>query len=240
MSPRFVPAVYRIIRGATLLVVIFGIVGYLNSPTAGRQTSVLSYSHSELVDRVSQRLISQPEVVRYNSLFSFNVLFAPEKTTAFIIPTGQIFITSGLLDGLETEDQLAAVLAHEMAHFILDHFQDKHEDQMLSVDVKDDFNLEKENNSQKLIRQNILYEIEADFWGMCLLQQAGYHPEGFIELIEILAEEVESSTLQSSTSKTHPKHEYRIWQIEKNLNYMEHCFSQDAHDFIFQPVYSAP
>ena len=35
---------------------------------------------------------------------------------AFACPGGVVFVTKGLLDSLETEDELAAVLAHEIAH----------------------------------------------------------------------------------------------------------------------------
>ena len=39
-----------------------------------------------------------------------------DEINAFAVPTGYVFVTRGLLDSLETEDELAAILAHEIAH----------------------------------------------------------------------------------------------------------------------------
>ena len=39
-----------------------------------------------------------------------------DDVNAFAVPTGYIFVTSGLLAALETEEELAAILAHEIAH----------------------------------------------------------------------------------------------------------------------------
>lgn len=49
--------------------------------------------------------------------FQFTVtIFADDTPNAFIIPGGHIFISSALFDAVESENGLAMVLAHEMAH----------------------------------------------------------------------------------------------------------------------------
>jgi Zn-dependent protease with chaperone function len=40
---------------------------------------------------------------------------------AFIFPNGTMFVTTGLLSTINSEDELIGVLAHEIAHFVLDH-----------------------------------------------------------------------------------------------------------------------
>lgn len=40
---------------------------------------------------------------------------------AFSLPNGYILISTGLLSQIQSEDELVAVLAHEIAHFVLDH-----------------------------------------------------------------------------------------------------------------------
>lgn len=43
-------------------------------------------------------------------------------TTAYLIlQTGDIFMFRGMMDILENDDQVAAVLAHEISHAVLDH-----------------------------------------------------------------------------------------------------------------------
>jgi hypothetical protein len=50
------------------------------------------------------------------------ILFdAPDKINAFAAPGGFVFITTGLMNFLENEDELAFVLAHEIAHIEMDH-----------------------------------------------------------------------------------------------------------------------
>ena len=49
------------------------------------------------------------------------LLNAPDVINAFAAPGGFIFITTGMLDFLKNEDELAFVLAHEVAHIELDH-----------------------------------------------------------------------------------------------------------------------
>jgi len=47
--------------------------------------------------------------------YRFQVVDADE-INAFAIPTGHIFVTRGLLESLESDDELTAILAHEIAH----------------------------------------------------------------------------------------------------------------------------
>ena len=56
---------------------------------------------------------------RQNSL---NIVFLQDPSTnAFTYPNGTIVLNTGLLAALHTEDELVAVLAHEIAHYVLDH-----------------------------------------------------------------------------------------------------------------------
>ncbi|XP_063437404.1 metalloendopeptidase OMA1, mitochondrial-like [Mytilus trossulus] len=45
----------------------------------------------------------------------------PDNVNAFVLPTGDVFVYTGLIKFVETEDELAIVLGHEMAHAILKH-----------------------------------------------------------------------------------------------------------------------
>jgi predicted Zn-dependent protease len=80
-------------------------------------------------------LIKDPFVVGYvnkigNNILSnlptqpFNYKFYVVKQhvyNAFATPAGHIFINSGLLEGLENEEELAGILAHEIAHVVSRH-----------------------------------------------------------------------------------------------------------------------
>jgi len=53
--------------------------------------------------------------------YHFIVLDEPERVNAYAVPGGFIFITTGLIAKAANEDELAAVLAHEVSHLVLDH-----------------------------------------------------------------------------------------------------------------------
>lgn len=62
---------------------------------------------------------------RTRKKFSYEVIVVPwDAPNAMALPGGLIFVTDGLLDTLDNEAQLAAVLAHEVAHIELSHCVD--------------------------------------------------------------------------------------------------------------------
>ena len=57
---------------------------------------------------------------RSNLIYRFTVLDSPE-VNAFALPGGYIFINRGLMAYLSTEEELAAVLGHEIGHVTARH-----------------------------------------------------------------------------------------------------------------------
>lgn len=73
------------------------------------------------VERVGHGLVETNDGVRRPFLdYRFGILDTAE-VNAFACPGGLILITRGLLDSTHGEDELAAVLAHEIAHVTLRH-----------------------------------------------------------------------------------------------------------------------
>jgi len=86
------------------------------------------------VDGIGQKLvITIPENHPRNFPFSFRVLNS-KTVNAFATPGGYVYVTRGLLSILDNEDELAAVLAHQMAHVTLSHF-DKRLGALLTLNV---------------------------------------------------------------------------------------------------------
>jgi hypothetical protein len=72
------------------------------------------------INRIGQRLVPQGS----ERLFAFKV--TPEPTPlAETLSTGTIYVSTGLISLLDSEAQLAYVLAHEMAHVQLDHWKER-------------------------------------------------------------------------------------------------------------------
>eukprot|EP00873_Tetraselmis_striata_P016998 jgi/Tetstr1/437262/TSEL_025992.t1 len=56
--------------------------------------------------------------------WEFSVIKSPQ-INAFVVPGGKVVVFSGLLDALAREDELAFVLAHEIAHVVARHADEK-------------------------------------------------------------------------------------------------------------------
>ncbi len=96
---------------------------------------------SEFMKFIVQRyeLINDPAIVRYINQIGNKILatmppqpftyhfyvIKEEAYNAFAIPAGHIFINSGLLAVMESEDELAGILAHEIAHIVSRHISQR-------------------------------------------------------------------------------------------------------------------
>ena len=73
------------------------------------------------VQKIGQQIVLKSEAHKGPWHFRYHLLADPKTINAFALPGGQIFITLGLLNKLQTEAQLAGVLAHETGHVIQRH-----------------------------------------------------------------------------------------------------------------------
>ena len=69
----------------------------------------------ETINLTGRRVLDHWPVPLKGYRYRFQVVDADE-INAFAVPTGYIFITRGLLESLETNEELEAILAHEIAH----------------------------------------------------------------------------------------------------------------------------
>lgn len=74
----------------------------------------------DYVRKVGDRLAGTPECRSAGFPFTFTVL-EDKSVNAFALPGGPMFILSGLVQTVDNEAQLAAVMSHEMAHVVLRH-----------------------------------------------------------------------------------------------------------------------
>ncbi|MGW8325996.1 MAG: M48 family metalloprotease, partial [Desulfobacterales bacterium] len=74
------------------------------------------------VNDVGQRIVS----VLPPQPFSYHFYVIKEDTyNAFATPAGHIFIYSGLLDAMDSEEELACILGHEISHVVCRHISQK-------------------------------------------------------------------------------------------------------------------
>ena len=67
----------------------------------------------ERLRRIGERLVKVSDRKDYEYHF---YLIAEDEMNAFTTPGGNIYVHTGLLDKLKSDDQVASVLAHEIGH----------------------------------------------------------------------------------------------------------------------------
>ena len=146
------------------------------------------------VQRVGNKVAAQSGV---NLPYEFVVL-NNSVPNAWALPGGKIAINRGLLTEMESEAELAAVLGHEAVHAAARHSAKQQSRAMLmQVGVLGTAIVASDNDYGNLIAggANLLAqmglarygrsaELESDRYGMEYMSQAGYDPQGAVELQE--------------------------------------------------------
>jgi predicted Zn-dependent protease len=177
------------------------------------------------VDKIGGKLVASTEAGKSPYKFDFHLLADMQTVNAFALPGGQIFITMALFKRLTTEDQLAAVLGHEMGHVINRHGAEHIAKQELTQGLIQATDIA--SGSPGMIQRfvgsmiNMKYgrddELESDRYGVKYLIQAGYKPEAMIELMQIL-EDASGGGSRPDFASTHPNPQNRIGEIKKIIS----------------------
>jgi predicted Zn-dependent protease len=117
-----------------------------------------------------------------------------DEINAFACPGGFIYIYTGLLNVLDNEAQLAAVLAHEVSHVVARHSVKKLQNiygyailaEIALGDKTEGTAGDIVNVAAMLILQGYSRdnEFEADRYGILYMKNAGYNPKGMIQVFE--------------------------------------------------------
>ncbi len=139
------------------------------------------------------------------SPFQFKFFLIKDDTfNAFSIPGGYIFINSGIFDSIDSEEELAAIMAHEIAHNICRHIARRIEDiKKMQITITatilaavllgggkagEAVGLTSSALAEtKLLAYSRADEEEADRTGFQILTKAGYNPWGMVRVMEKLS-----------------------------------------------------
>ena len=147
---------------------------------------------------------------------------------AFSIPGGYIYVTYDLFDYIQSDDELAGILAHEIAHVIHNHALKQTRDNtkftlltilaVLLTREPDVGILGKLTTITLLNQYSREYEEEADLTAIDLLIKTGYNPVGFLTFLERLyTREMFKPEVNLGIFQTHPETENRINYVKDKL-----------------------
>lgn len=175
------------------------------------------------VQEISRRLIAQTGYFRPDALqWDWQVNVIQEKTVnAWCMPGGKIAVYSGIIDSLKlTDDELAAVIGHEIAHALREHSREQASTsaaQSLGVSVISraaglgDVGSTVINTAAKYaltLPFSRGHESEADLIGLELMARAGYNPQAAVNVWQKMSAASQGSVPQFMS--THPSHATRI------------------------------
>ena len=138
-----------------------------------------------LIRDTVDKLVSASE--RPDQRYRLTVLNSP-AINAFALPSGDLYVTRGLITLANDSSEIASVLSHEMAHVIAQHAtirEDRARQVALVNRVFDNFGSDPESSAMALAKSKITLasfsrsqEFEADGIGVGIAARAGFDPYG--------------------------------------------------------------
>lgn len=154
-----------------------------------------------LLKEIADRLV--PATERPNERYRVTLLNSP-AVNAFALPTGRLYVTRGLLALANDTSEIAAVLAHEIAHVTLRHAAERSElelrSALVSRVVSDVLNdpvagaMVRDVARVDIARFSRAQELEADQISVKTLARSGYDPYGAARFLTSLNRQLELRT----------------------------------------------
>jgi predicted Zn-dependent protease len=233
--------VFRLFPGIALLLVV---AGCYSVPVTGRSAmnlvddkevakmSIAAFdelkSHNpishdqrriEQLNRVGERLSHVVFWDMPDADWEFVVFDVPQQINAFAMAGGKVGVFSGLYRIVDTDDELASVLAHEIAHVTA-----KHVSERLSRQMALDSTVGVVTNAlgaYGLAGPSLAFdrakEKEADYIGLIYMARAGYDPEASIRVLQRLEDASAGQPAVSALESTHPSNPERIQQLTDEM-----------------------
>jgi predicted Zn-dependent protease len=164
-------------------------------------------------------------------VWEFNVLQGKE-INAFCLPGGKVAFWEGIMPLCNTDDAIAVVMGHEVAHALAHHGAERMS-QGMGANIIGEILSVGLGNKDPAVRENVLkayglgaqvgvmlpfsrsHESEADKIGLILMAKAGYDPHAGIDFWQRMAKA--GGQKPPEFLSTHPSDEHRVEQIKKWL-----------------------
>ncbi|MBQ7691553.1 MAG: M48 family metallopeptidase [Muribaculaceae bacterium] len=206
-------------------------------------------TQSAQVTRVGQRIAAATEAYLkaaglqneiQNFAWEFN-LVKSDELNAWCMPGGKIVVYEGLMKIISSDDELAVVLGHEVAHAVAKHANERMSQQVaaqMGANVLGAVVSGQSYQTQAMAQQiyglgaqygvmqpfSRKHESEADEMGLVLMTIAGYNPDVAITFWQKMSAASSNSTPEFLSS--HPSHETRIADIQKKLPGIKQKYGQ--------------
>lgn len=164
-------------------------------------------------------------------------VFANTEPNAFALPGGKVGVNTGIFTVARNQDQLAAVLAHEIGHVVERHHDERITRQMGASGILQvlgaaagDYGSAVTQGGGLLAQTGFLLpgsraqESEADVVGQRLMAEAGFNPEQAVNLWQNMI--AASGGRQPEWLSTHPDPQSRIQELRGRANTLMPTYQQ--------------
>ncbi len=196
--------------------------------------------HTAMVKRVAGRLAEVSDIELPKTEWEFAV-FENDAINAFALPGGKVGVYTGLIELVDSDDELAAVIGHEIAHVAFRH-GNKRMSQNLGIALGgvllDSSMRNKDRSDRRMARvgygvgSQLLValpygrkqETEADERGLMYAALAGYDPRASVTFWQKMKKE--SKVRPPEFLSTHPDTDNRIAFLESKMDQAMRIYRQ--------------
>lgn len=210
---------------------------YAQTLEQGRKDDKLNKSNKQLkqLRTIADRLVAHVGVFRPDAQhWQWEVnLLTDKQLNAYCMPGGKIMFYTGIINELKlTEDEIAAIMGHEMAHALREHGREAMSQAyvqqlgfsaaaiLLGADKSTMQIADMAVNYAMTLPNSRTNEAEADLIGLELMARAGYDPNAAVTLWEKMAAAGGESPPEFMS--THPANETRIAGLKANIPKVSH------------------
>jgi predicted Zn-dependent protease len=183
------------------------------------------------VSRIGKRLAAAAPGTRFP--YEFRVVNQAD-INAFALPGGFVYINRGALNAARSEDEIAAVLAHEIAHVSLRHGTNQASKAYLAqaglglvgsllggraqgglgqiIGMVGGFGL-----NTLFLKHSRSAESQADLLGAQIMRRAGYDPRGMVSFLQTIQRHSGGRSVEWLSD--HPNPENRVARLQRELGY---------------------
>ncbi len=208
-------------------------------------TLVTSGAQYEMLQRVGPRIAAAASEDMPGADWEFILIDDDNTVNAFAMPGGKVAVYTGLFQVIQSDDDLAVILGHEVAHVVAKHGGERYSQQILAqsgltaaqiglgaTDAVDDSESQlimaaagAGTQLSFLLPYSRLHESEADEIGLYYAAKAGYDPHAAIEVWKRMSQLGGSAPAEFLS--THPANQTRIKDFNKMMPEMEKIYEQN-------------
>lgn len=183
--------------------------------------------------RVGERIAAVVKDRLPNAQWEF-VVFVDDSVNAFAMPGGKIGVNTGLLQLVESDDELAAVMGHEVCHVLYEHGNQRMSAELIrqlggaaAMMASEHYELDNQDSAMVLAAYGIAtelggilpfsrnHEYQADEEGLIVAAKAGYDPRAAVTFWQKMSSQGGSQPPEYFS--THPSHGNRIARLEARM-----------------------